>query len=82
MPRTAKSEAAKTKTKTPKAKTPATDSKIRIQYYRSFIAAPKTHKQMVRSLGLTKLNQIIERTDSPSMRGAVAKIPHLLRIVE
>lgn len=56
--------------------------KIRIQYYRSFIATPKTHKQMVRSLGLTKLNQIVERPDNDSMRGAVAKIPHLLRIVE
>ena len=56
--------------------------KIRIQYYRSFIAAPKTHKQMVRSLGLTKLNQIVERPDDASMRGAVAKIPHLLRIVD
>jgi large subunit ribosomal protein L30 len=56
--------------------------KIRIQYYRSFIAAPKTHKQIVRSLGLTKLNQIVERPDSASMRGAVAKLPHLLRIVE
>jgi large subunit ribosomal protein L30 len=55
---------------------------IRIQYYRSFIAAPKTHKQMVRSLGLTKLNQIVERPDSPSMRGAVAKVPYLLRIIE
>lgn len=56
--------------------------KIKIQYYRSFIAAPRTQKEMVRSLGLTKLNQIVERTDSPSMRGAVAKVPHLLRIVE
>ncbi len=55
---------------------------IRIQYYRSFIATPKTHKQMVRSLGLTKLNQIVERPDNASTRGAVAKIPHLLRIVE
>ena len=60
----------------------APKGKIRIQYYRSFIAAPKTHKQMVRSLGLTKLNQIVERPDSASMRGAVAKVPHLLRIVE
>lgn len=51
--------------------------KVRIQYYRSFIAAPKTHKQMVRSLGLTKLNQIVERPDNNSTRGAVAKIPHL-----
>jgi len=68
MPRKAKSEEA------PKV--------IRIQYYRSFIAAPKTHKQVVRSVGLTKLNQIVERPDTPSMRGVVAKVPHLLRIVE
>jgi large subunit ribosomal protein L30 len=60
----------------------ADKSKIRIQYYRSFIATPKTHKQMVRSLGLTKLNQIVERPDNASMRGAVAKVPHLLRIIE
>jgi len=55
---------------------------IRIQYYRSFIAFPKTQKQLVRSIGLTKLNQIVERPDNPSMRGVVAKAPHLLRIVE
>ena len=55
---------------------------IRIQYYRSFIAAPKTHKQIVKSIGLTKLNQIVERPDSPSMRGFVEKVPHLLRIIE
>ena len=75
MPRKANSKAAK-------AETSGTAAKIRIQYYRSFIAAPKTHKQMVRSLGLTKLNQIVERPDSAAMRGAVAKVPHLLRIVE
>ncbi|HKG77874.1 MAG TPA: 50S ribosomal protein L30 [Pyrinomonadaceae bacterium] len=57
-------------------------AKIRIQYYRSFIAAPKTHKTIVRSLGLRKLNQIVERPDTDSMRGTVAKVPHLLRIVE
>lgn len=60
----------------------AKTGKIRIQYYRSFIAAPKKHKDVVRSLGITKLNQVVERPDTDSMRGAVAKIPHLLRIVE
>lgn len=69
MPSRAKAEAAE-------------QGKIRIQYYRSFIAAPKKHKTVVRSLGLTKLNQIVERPDNASMRGAVAKVPHLLRIVE
>ncbi len=73
MPRKAKSSGANSK---------SADGKIRIQYYRSFIATPKTHKVMVRSLGLTKLNQIVERPDTASMRGAVAKLPHLLRIVE
>lgn len=75
MPRKAKSA-------DDKVKSSASDRKIRIQYYRSFIATPKTHKQMVRSLGLTKLNQIVERPDTASMRGAVAKVPHLLRIVD
>ncbi len=56
--------------------------KIRIQYYRSFIAAPKTQKQIVKSLGLTKLNQVVERPDTPAARGAVAKVPHLIRIIE
>lgn len=55
--------------------------KIRIQWYRSTIAAPEKHKVIVRSLGLTKLNQIVERPDTESIRGMVAKIPHLLRIV-
>jgi large subunit ribosomal protein L30 len=58
------------------------NSTIRIQYYRSSIAAPKRHKEIVRSLGITKLNQIVERPDTPSMRGTVEKVPHLLRLVE
>ena len=57
-------------------------SKIKIQWYRSTIATPKAHKELVRSLGLTKLNQIVERPDSASTRGMVNKVPHLLRIIE
>ena len=60
----------------------AANAKIRIQYYRSSIACPGTQKEIVRSLGLTKLNQVVERPDTPSMRGAVAKVPHLIRIIE
>ena len=62
--------------------TDATAAKIKIQYYRSTIAFPAKQKDIVRSLGLRKLNQIVERPDTPSMRGAVAKVPHLLRIIE
>jgi large subunit ribosomal protein L30 len=66
----------------PKAKEKeAATAMIRIQYYRSSISCPGTQKEIVRSLGLTKLNQIVERPDTPSMRGAVAKVPHLIRIL-
>ena len=57
-------------------------AKIKIQYYRSMICTPVKHKVVVRSLGLTKLNQIVERPDTADIRGMVAKVPHLLRIVE
>ena len=55
---------------------------IKIQYYRSMIGYATKQKEIVKSLGITKLNQTIERVDTPSTRGIVAKIPHLLRIVE
>lgn len=60
----------------------AAAAKIKIQYYRSVIAFPSKQKEIVRSLGLRKLNQVVERPDTASMRGVVAKVPHLLRIIE
>jgi large subunit ribosomal protein L30 len=55
---------------------------IKIQYYKSMIGYSKKQKAVIKSLGITKLNQTVERPDTPSMRGIVAKVPHLLRIVE
>ena len=40
------------------------------------------HKKVVKGLGFTRLNQIVEREDTPSIRGMVKAIPHLVRIVE
>jgi large subunit ribosomal protein L30 len=59
-----------------------TGGTIKIQYYRSVIGFSKQQKQIVRSVGVTKLNQIVERPDTQAMRGYVNKVPHLLRIVE
>lgn len=56
--------------------------KIKIQYYRSSIGYSKKQKAIVKALGITKLNQIVERADNDAMRGIVNKIPHILRIVE
>jgi large subunit ribosomal protein L30 len=56
--------------------------KIKIQYYRSSIGYSKKQKTIVKSLGITKLNQTVECPDNAAMRGVVAKVPHLLKIVE
>lgn len=55
---------------------------IKIRLVRSPIGAPDKHKRIVRALGLRKLNQVVERPDSPAFRGMVAKVPHLLAVVE
>lgn len=59
-----------------------TGGTITIQYYRSSIGYAKNQKLVVKSLGITKLNQKVTRPDTAAMRGIVAKVPHLLRIVE
>ena len=54
---------------------------IKIEYFRSVIQAPVKHKKVVKGLGFTRLNQVVEREDTPSIRGMVKKIPHLVRIL-
>jgi large subunit ribosomal protein L30 len=55
---------------------------MRLQWVRSAIQAPTKHKKVIKGLGFTRLNQTVEREDSPSIRGMVAKVPHLVKIVE
>jgi large subunit ribosomal protein L30 len=55
---------------------------IRIQYYRSKNSTPLKHKLVVKGLGFTRLNQVVERVDNESIRGMVKAIPHLVRILE
>lgn len=56
--------------------------KIHLKWVRSFICAPRKQKLVVRGLGFTRLNQVIERPDTAAIRGMVAKVPHLVEIVE
>ncbi len=55
---------------------------IKLQYFRSKIQAPVKHKLVIKGLGFTRLNQVVEREDTPSIRGMVARVPHLVRVVD
>jgi len=75
---------AETKKTTPPAtnRPSGTPAKIRIQYYRSKNNTPTKHKLVIKGLGFTRLNQIVERVDNESVRGMVKAVPHLVRILE
>jgi large subunit ribosomal protein L30 len=56
--------------------------KLHLKWVRSAICAPVKHKLVIRGLGFTRLNQVIERPDTAAIRGMVAKVPHLVEIVQ
>ena len=55
--------------------------KIHLKWVRSAICAPTKQKLVIKGLGFTRLNQVIERPDTPAIRGMVAKVPHMIEIV-
>jgi len=60
----------------------AVQGKIHLKWVRSAICAPVKQKLVVKGLGFTRLNQVIERPDNAAIRGMVAKVPHLVEILQ
>lgn len=63
-------------------KTESKGGTLRLKYVRSKICTPVKHKLVIKGLGFTRLYQVIERPDTPSIRGMVAKVPHLVEIIQ
>lgn len=55
---------------------------IKIQQVRSSIKSPKVQKLTLKALGLKKLNRVVEHNDTPQIRGMVAAVKHLVKVVE
>ena len=55
---------------------------LKIKYVRSSIGRPKKHKAVVRGLGFRKLNQVVERPNTPEIRGMINKVSHLVEVLE
>lgn len=54
---------------------------VRIQYYRSAIGLDMKQKSIVAGLGLRRLNAVRVLPDTPALRGMIAKVPHLVRVL-
>ena len=51
---------------------------LKITLVKSMIGRPEKHRKVLRGMGLTKVNRTVELQDTPSVRGMVHKVSHLV----
>ncbi|MDD2476071.1 MAG: 50S ribosomal protein L30 [Dysgonamonadaceae bacterium] len=57
-------------------------AKIKVKQTKSRIGSPKDQKRTLDALGLRKMNKVVEHDDTPTIRGMITKVQHLVTIVE
>lgn len=55
---------------------------IKVKQIKSKIGAPIDQKNTLKCLGLHKISQVVEVEDTPSIRGMIRKVHHLVTVVE
>ena len=55
---------------------------VTIKQIGSPIRRPESQRKILIGLGLNKMHKVVTRQDTPEVRGAIAKIPHLVEVVD
>ena len=55
---------------------------LKITLVKSMIGRPEKHRKILRGMGLTKINRTVELKDTPSIRGMVHVVSHLVKVEE
>jgi large subunit ribosomal protein L30 len=55
---------------------------LRVKQIRSGIGCPRAMRETLRALGLGRMHRVAERPDTKETRGMIAKITHLVEVVE
>jgi large subunit ribosomal protein L30 len=55
---------------------------VRIKWVVSFIGCPRGMRQTIRGLGFRRMQQVVEREDTPATRGMILKVRHLVEVQE
>jgi large subunit ribosomal protein L30 len=56
--------------------------KLKVTWIKSGIGYAKEQRRTIKALGLRRLHQEVEHNDSPSIRGMIAKVKHLVKVEE
>ena len=65
---------------TSKKKSSAASGRVKIKWVVSFIGCTDDMRQTIRGLGFRRMQQIVEREDTPSVRGMIHKVRHLVEV--
>ena len=57
-------------------------AKVRVTLVKSTIGSTPYQKKVVEAMGLRKIRQSVELEDNAAIRGAIAKVSHLLKVEE
>jgi large subunit ribosomal protein L30 len=57
-------------------------SKLKVRMVRSMIGRPEKQRNILRGLGLYRINQEVQREDTPAIRGMIHGVQHLVAIEE
>lgn len=57
-------------------------AKIKIKLVRSVIGKEEKHKKTVEALGLRKIGQVVEKEDTPQIRGMIALVDYMVEVIE
>ena len=60
----------------------AENKQIKIKLKRGLTGASEAQRRVVRGLGLTKKDQVVEHFNTPTIMGMVNKVSHLLEVAE
>jgi len=55
---------------------------LKVTLVKSMIGRPEKHRRVLRGMGLTKLNRTVTLKDTPSIRGMVKRVSHLVKVEE
>lgn len=57
-------------------------AKIQIKLVKSAIGRLEAHRKTIEALGLKKIGQIVEKEDTPQIRGMIEKVNYLVEVIE
>ncbi len=57
-------------------------AKINVKLVKSVIGKPENHKRTIKALGLRKIGQVVEKEDTPQIRGMIALVDYMVEVVE